>query len=67
MTEEKLFLTTKEFAEFIGIKETTVYSYIHFKQLPPNLYRTLGRKHIFIRQAVVDWVMEGAKLQKKVS
>ncbi len=67
MTEENLFMSTKEFADFIGIKESTVYSYLHYQQLPQNIYRSLGRKLIFIRQAVIDWVMKGAKLNEKLS
>ena len=67
MAENSLFMTTKEFADFIGIKESTVYSYLHYQQLPQNIYRTLGRKLIFIRQAVIDWVMKGAKLNEKYS
>jgi predicted DNA-binding transcriptional regulator AlpA len=65
MAENDLFMTTREFADFIGIKESTVYSYLHYQQLPQNIYRSLDRKLIFIRQAVIDWILKGAKLNAK--
>lgn len=65
MTEE-IFMTTEQFAKLLGISVKTVYSYIYYKQLPHQIYRTLGRKLIFIRQSVIDWVLDGANLKEKV-
>ena len=64
MTENE-FLNVKETAEMLKIQDSTLYSYLHYKQLPENLYRKIGRKVIFIKQAVLDWFYSGAELKKR--
>jgi len=47
------------------VKKSTIYSWLSYKQLPANLYRKLGRKPIFIRKDILDWFLNGAKLEKR--
>ena len=60
-------LTVKEVAEIYRIKEDTVYSWLHYNQLPEQLYRKLGRKVVFIGSAVSDWFYNGAELRKRTA
>ena len=62
---EKDFMDSKEVAKLLCLKVSTIYSWIHYGQLPKSIYRKLGKKIIFIRQAVLDWVYEGAELGKR--
>lgn len=61
----KLFMDVNAVAEMLCVKKNTIYSWISYKQLPANLYRKLGRKPIFIRKDVLDWFLNGAKLEKR--
>lgn len=63
--EEKLFLTVDETASLLTVKSATIYSWIHYKQLPEQVYKKLGRKVVFIRQALLDWVYSGAEIKKR--
>lgn len=63
--KEKDLIDTKTVAELLCVKTETIYSWIHYKQLPEKIYRKLGRKPIFIRQKVLDWFYAGAELKKR--
>ncbi len=59
------FLSCEEFAKLLTIKISTVYSWLHYKQLPAEIHCKLGRKPLFFREAVISWVLSGAKLNPK--
>ncbi|MGN0030625.1 MAG: helix-turn-helix domain-containing protein [Candidatus Gastranaerophilaceae bacterium] len=58
-------MTCAEVAELLRVKIGTVYSWISYKQLEPNLYRKLGRKPIFIKENVMSWFLAGAELKPR--
>lgn len=62
---EKEFINSDEVAKLLCVKTGTVYSWMHYNQLPEKIYRKLGRKPIFIRQEVIEWFMSGAELKKR--
>ena len=62
---EKEFINSDEVARLLCVKTGTVYSWMHYKQLPEKIYRKLGRKPIFIQQAVMEWFLSGAELKKR--
>lgn len=56
-------MTVMEFADFVGVKTGTVYKWKCNHRLPKHLYRKIGtRKLIFIKNAVDEWLNEGAEL-----
>lgn len=56
-------MTVKEFADFVGVKKSTVYKWKCLKKMPDNLYRKVGnRKLIFIKNEVDKWLNSGAML-----
>ena len=59
------FLSCDEFAKLLTVKVSTVYAWLHYKQLPKEIYCKLGRKPLFFREAVLSWVLSGAKLNPK--
>lgn len=59
------FMTATDFAKEFHVKVATIYSWLHYEQLPKNLYRKLGRKPIFIRDEVFQWFYNGAELKKR--
>lgn len=59
------FLSCYEFAKLLTIKLSTVYSWLHYRQLPDDIYVKLGRKPIFIKDKAINWVLAGAKLNSK--
>ena len=62
-SKEKLeLMNCKQVAELLQISVKTVYSYVGYKQFPPNLYRKLGKKPIFIYAEVEKWFLAGAEL-----
>lgn len=56
-------MNTQEFADFLGIKKSSVYVWICKKQIPQKIYRKLGRKPIFIKSEVEKWFLDGAKME----
>ena len=62
---ENLFLNCEEFAKLLTVKISTVYSWLHYKQLPNDIYVKLGRKPIFIKDNAINWILSGAKLSPK--
>ena len=66
MIEQNLeLLNCKQFADFVGVKCDTVYVWLCKKQLPKTIYRKLGRKPIFIKSAVEEWILNGAEMCKE--
>lgn len=63
-TKNLELLSCKEFADFLGVKCDTVYVWLCKKQLPRTIYRKLGRKPIFIKSAVEEWILNGAEMVK---
>ena len=59
------FLSCDEFATLLTVKLSTVYSWLHYKQLPDDIYVKLGRKPIFIKDKAIKWILSGAKLNSK--
>lgn len=55
-------LSCEEFSTWLGIKKSTLYVWLCKKQLPPHLYRKLGRKPIFIKSEVERWILDGCKM-----
>lgn len=56
-------MTVKEFADFVGVKTSTIYKWKCLARLPQNLYRKVGnRKLIFIKNEVDKWLENGAQL-----
>lgn len=63
MINEKLeLLNCNELAQLLKIKTETVYSWLCKRQLPQNLYLKLGRKPMFIKSEVENWVLNGATM-----
>jgi len=65
MDENIIFMDTKSVAELLHVKIATIYSWIHYKQIPNNIYRKLGRKSIFIRAELLKWIFDGAEIKKR--
>jgi len=57
-------LNCKQLAEMLGVKVGTIYVWVCKKQLPQSIYRKLGRKPVFIKSAVEDWIFNGAEMIK---
>lgn len=64
MNENLELLNCAEFAKMLGIKVNTVYVWICKKKLPTAIYRKLGRKPIFIKSEVEQWILNGAEMVK---
>lgn len=63
--EELVLLSVKETAEILKVQEGTIYSWIHYKQLPTDIYRKLGRNVVFIKSELFKWFFAGAQLKKR--
>ena len=64
MSETNLELLNCEgVAKFLGVKTETIYVWMCKKQLPQRIYRKLGRKPIFIKSEVENWIMAGAVME----
>lgn len=64
MNENLELLNCEEFAKLLGIKVNTVYVWLCKKRLPDSIYRKLGRKPIFIKSAVNEWILNGAEMMR---
>ena len=53
MRENVIFMDTKSVADLLHVKIETIYSWLHYKQIPDTIYRKLGRKPIFIREELL--------------
>lgn len=65
MTTAELFIDSDEVAKLLRLNKKTIYSYVHYKQIPSHLYRKLGTRILFIKENVIEWVINGAKLEKR--
>ncbi len=65
MSENVIFMDTKSVAELLHVKIATIYSWIHYNQIPNKIYRKLGRKPIFIREELLKWIFDGAEITKR--
>ncbi len=63
--EGKLFLTVDETANLLTVKPATIYSWLHYKQIPDNTYRKLGRKVVFIKKDLLEWFYNGAEMKRR--
>lgn len=48
-----------EFAEMIGVTIGSVYVMKHSGKIPENVYFKRGRRILFSRRAVIDWIKNG--------
>lgn len=55
-------LNCEQVAQMLGVKIGTIYVWICKKQLPQSIYRKLGRKPVFIKSAVEQWILDGAEM-----
>lgn len=63
MTQQNLeLLNCEQVAQMLGVKIGTIYVWICKKQLPQSIYRKLGRKPVFIKSAVEQWILDGAEM-----
>lgn len=59
-------LTIEETATMLRLKAQTLYSWIHFKQIPSEIYISLGSKRkLFIKSKLEEWLWKGAELKKR--
>lgn len=65
MIDTTMLMDVKAVAELLQVKPETIYSWIHYHQIPDKLYRKLGRRPRFIRDEVVKWFLDGAKISKR--
>ena len=65
MNEGFKILSTKEAAKLLSSTPSTLYSWVHYKQIPEKLYRKIGKKLIFLKEEIIQWVIDGAKLKKR--
>ena len=65
MNVTTMVISVKDVAELLQVKPDTIYSWVHYKQIPDNLYRKLGRRPRFIRDEVIKWFLDGAKVTKR--
>lgn len=65
MTATMTVMDVKDVAELLKVKTQTIYSWIHYNQIPNNLYRKLGRRPRFIKDEVIKWFLDGAVITKR--
>ena len=66
MNNKDMFMSCKEFADLLRKKVDTIYSWIHYKQLPEKVYRKIGNTPLFIKDEVIKWILEdGAVLKRR--
>jgi len=65
MNDTTMVMDVKAVAELLQVKPETIYSWIHYKQIPDKLYRKLGRRPRFIRDEVMKWFLDGAEITKR--
>jgi len=57
---EKSFLNSKEISEYLGIKENTVYAWVHKRQIP---FYKVGRLVKFKQDQIDRWI-EGKRVKE---
>lgn len=58
-------MDVKAVAELLQVKPETIYSWIHYKQIPDKIYRKLGKRPRFIHDEVIKWFLDGAEITKR--
>ena len=48
----QIFLTPPQAADFLGVKISTIYKWVHMRKIP---FRKHGRLLRFDRQSLADW------------
>lgn len=67
MNETVKIIDTKKAAEILSSTPKTLYSWVHYKQIPEKVYRKIGRKLIFLENELLQWVLDGAELKKRTN
>jgi hypothetical protein len=62
---EQPFLSVKDYAALVHSTPQAVYVQLCKKKIPEHLYTRYGRKLLFIRERVVPWILDGAKLEQE--
>ncbi|HSA05984.1 MAG TPA: helix-turn-helix domain-containing protein [Candidatus Gastranaerophilales bacterium] len=63
-------LTVKEVAEILKSTPKSIHTYLSGagskprNKFPSHLYRKIGRKILFIKPKLVEWILAGAKMEK---
>lgn len=65
MDDTTKIMDVKEVAEFLKVKPETIYSWIHYKQIPDTIYRKLGKRPRFIYTELMKWFFDGAKITRR--
>lgn len=65
MKDTDLVMDVKEVADLLKVKPDSVYSWIHYNQIPNKLYRKLGKRPRFIREELLKWFYDGAEITKR--
>ena len=52
---EKRFVGIKELAEYLGVKESTIYSWVHQRVIP---YYKIGRLPRFDSSEIEEWILK---------
>jgi len=60
-TREDGFMSTKQLAEFLQLKEQTIYGLVNQEKIP---YEKRGHTLYFIKEDIVDWVKSGRKIKE---
>ncbi len=59
-------LSYKELSQMLGVQKSTLQVWICKRRLPSNLYVKLGSRVLFFKNRIIDWLNEGAPMQKPV-
>ena len=55
-------LTAKETAELLGLHHTTVYEAAQRGDIP---CRRIGRRYVFVRETLEQWLLDGGLAEKR--
>ena len=67
MSETVRFINVNEAAKLLSSTPKTLYSWVHYKQIPEKVYLKIGRKLIFLENELLQWVLDGAELKKRTN
>ena len=65
MSESLILMDINSVSDFLKVKPETIYSWIHYKQIPNRIYRKLGKRPRFIREELIKWFLDGAEITKR--
>lgn len=57
------FMSVLEASSLLRTTRKTLYCYLSSKRLPAKLYRRIGRKVLFLKDELIQWVKDGAELE----